>query len=747
MEFVERIPLKKLHYLLTLKFAEYKTYDKSSSKNDDERKKNYEKMRKFCETFIKANGEIKRLYKFTGNHNWGNEGEGSGRLFADGNGIQGLPKKIRGFLLDGITTDIDMVNAHPVILRYLCRIHNIDHPQLNLYIEKRDEILSQFPDRETGKTLFLKATNDEKLNKKEKNEIFKAYDKEMKEIQKILTKLTCYKDIVADVPSNKLYNWHGSAVNRIMCFFENKILQVILNELNRMNIEICSPMFDGCMVYGIHNDEILVKLENAINSEFSQLNMKLSLKEHCQDIQMPDNFEIPSKAPKDEELNSFDKVAELFEKHHCKIVNKSIFVKEFNNELIVMSKKDLKTSYEHMSFEYYNEVSQKVVSSNFINAWMVNNPKQRCYDETGVFPEGVECPKNYFNMWRKFDMELITAYEHKQKELDVILHHIRILCNHDEEVYQYFIKWIAQMIQFPAIKSICPTLISEEGAGKGSLLKLLRKMMGESKLLETTTPSRDVWGEFNGRMCHTFLINLNELSKKETIECEGRIKGLITDPKLTINNKGVNQYDIDSYHRFLITTNKSEPINTSKGDRRNLIIRSSDEKCAKTIENKEYFTMLHEMLNDVNVIKTCYEYFKSIPDMDKFHLLAIPTTEYQSNLKELSVCPIEQWVEYFTLQNFDKEEVELLGSETVALFKDWCKLNAINYEIDARKLGVRISNLKISGIKKGNHTRKGETKLFIIPELKSHFKLDACVFKPEPKLEDNDEIEEIDDNY
>jgi len=293
MEFVERIPLKKLHYLLTLKFSDYKNYDKSSSKNDEERKKNFEKMVRFCETFIKANGEIKRLYKFTGNHNWGREGEGSGRLFADGNGIQGLPKKIRGFLLDGITTDIDMVNAHPVILRYLCRTHNISHEQLNLYIEKRDEILAKFSDRETGKTLFLKALNDEKLNKKEKNEIFKNFDKEMKEIQKILTKLTCYKELVADVPANKLYNWHGSAINRIMCFYENQILQVILSELNKMNIDLCSPMFDGCMVYGIHTEEILQKLETAINTRFPQLDMKLSLKEHCKDIIMPDNFEIP----------------------------------------------------------------------------------------------------------------------------------------------------------------------------------------------------------------------------------------------------------------------------------------------------------------------------------------------------------------------------------------------------------------------------------------------------------------------
>jgi hypothetical protein len=294
MEFIERLPLDKLHYLRTLTFKEYKQYDKSSSKNDEERKKNYEKLQKFCDNFIKANGEIKRLYKFTGGNNWG-DGDGSGRLFADGYGIQGLPKKVRGFLLEGLTTDIDMVNAHPVILRYLCRKHNLPYEQLDFYIENRDDVLRQFVDRETGKTLFLKATNDEKLNKKETNPIFKAYDKEMKETQKLLTKLTCYENIVKDVPTNKLYNWYGSAVNRILCYYENKLLQVILEVLNRKNIEICAPMFDGVMTYGVIDDDLLVELETVINTEFPDLDMKLSVKEHCKDIVMPEDFVIPDK--------------------------------------------------------------------------------------------------------------------------------------------------------------------------------------------------------------------------------------------------------------------------------------------------------------------------------------------------------------------------------------------------------------------------------------------------------------------
>ena len=191
------------------------------------------------------------------------------------------------------------------------------------------------------------------------------------------------------------------------------------------------------------------------------------------------------------------------------------------------------------------------------------------------------------------------------------------------------------MIQYPAVKSICPVLISKEGAGKGTLLTLLTQMLGNNKVMDTTQPSRDVWGDFNGKMSQSFLVNLNELSKSEMVEAEGKFKGLVTDAKLTINNKGVNQYDIISYHRFIITTNKEEPINTTFDDRRNLIIRSSDEM----IGNKEYFNKLNEMLEDVNVVKTCYEYFKQIPNMDKFKSLPMPKTEYQNNLKELLVSP------------------------------------------------------------------------------------------------------------
>ena len=275
------------------------------------------------------------------------------------------------------------------------------------------------------------------------------------------------------------------------------------------------------------------------------------------------------------------------------------------------------------------------------------------------------------------------------------------------------------------MNSIFFTLFLGEGAGKGSLFKLFERMLGNEKVFETTNPSRDVWGDFNGMMCNCFLVNLNELSKKDTIEAEGKIKGLITDNTLAINQKGLPQYKIKSYHRFITTTNKEEPLNSSNGDRRNLIIRSSDEKKGDYV----YFDTLHNYLENSDVIRTCYDYFKSIEGMDKFKDIPIPQTEHQTNLKELSRSPIEQWLECFTREHMNDSKVciELLGTEIYELFKQWSNSNGIKYDINAVKLGVKLINMKINGISKGRHTRNGDTKLFNISELKNSFKLGCLI--------------------
>jgi hypothetical protein len=375
---------------------------------------------------------------------------------------------------------------------------------------------------------------------------------------------------------------------------------------------------------------------------------------------------------------TFESVAEEFEKTHCKIINKSIFFKETADDNIPMTKGKIITSYEHLTYQKVNMVQGEYALNDkvFIEDWLKGNPNQRVYQNCAVYPNPKLCPKDEYNLWKPFAMNLIEDYEPKPKKLKYILQHIRILCDHDESVFEYICAWIGQMLKHPEVKSgICPTFISLEGAGKGTFLNLLRKMMGSKKISETSEPSRDVWGNFNSQMQNSFLVNLNELSKSETIHSEGKIKALITDSALTINSKGVNQYEIVSYHRFMVTANANDPLTTKKDDRRNLIIRASDE----LLKNTKYFDRLREYIEDIDVIKTCFEHFISIDNLDKFHTLKVPTTEYQRDMQLTAVCPIERWLEDFVIEKQDEKNIHLMSSEAFILFNEWIAINKVQY--------------------------------------------------------------------
>ena len=124
----ERLPIRELKYLLSIDYDTFKLYGKSIYKNESDRKNHFDQLKSFCSKSLKTNGVTEHNYYYSKN----TPDNVGGRIFSK-NGVQGLSKKIRGFIMKH-TTDIDMKNAHPVILNYLCKLHNIHAPSLEYYI-------------------------------------------------------------------------------------------------------------------------------------------------------------------------------------------------------------------------------------------------------------------------------------------------------------------------------------------------------------------------------------------------------------------------------------------------------------------------------------------------------------------------------------------------------------------------------------------------------------------------------------
>lgn len=300
MEFIERHDLQKIHYLNSLTFTQMKPFMGKKCKTEESIHHKYDNIKRFCSAIIKGRGQMIRPYSYS----LSTPVEMGGRLFC-GLSVQGLPKAIRGFLMTH-TTDVDMKNCHPTILQYLCRIHNIMCPNLEYFIHHRDNILNTFEDRESAKDLFLSAMNNDKINNKEKNEFFRKFDKEMKMIQSTITKLDVYRDLRDTVPEEKkTKNWNGSAINRILCMYENKLLEIAMSKTNQRGLEICAPMFDGFMVYGNHYEEkgLLCEIEEAIEEAYPGMNMKWDYKPHASPIVMPEGFTAKTST------NETDKIA------------------------------------------------------------------------------------------------------------------------------------------------------------------------------------------------------------------------------------------------------------------------------------------------------------------------------------------------------------------------------------------------------------------------------------------------------
>jgi hypothetical protein len=404
METVERVSMKDLNFLKSLSFNDIVALGVlSKCRLKREQKEQYNKIQGYLNRMIEVNGEMKHIYKYTLSTNW----ELGGRLFS-GTSIQAISGMLRGFLFKNTTTDIDCTNCHPVILRWSCKKHSLPCPHLEYYINNREEVLSN-GNRDQIKLMILKMVNNDKVNKGLSG-FMKSLDDECKVIQKELCLKDEYKELVKTVPAHKVYNWYGSAINRILCKYENKIIQEVIHVVNTKNIDICALMFDGIMVYGNYygHKGLLEEIEQRINEKFEDLNMKMAYKNHDETITIPDDWIEPKEVlSKEDWLKqyplpkgnlTYEELKDKFENEMgvCKVLKGSMFlmkidnIYESNNDLqskdnitqqviTMMNRTQLKTSFEHLSYMDSVKVGKdyKWVRSQYKNicrCWKLSTP-------------------------------------------------------------------------------------------------------------------------------------------------------------------------------------------------------------------------------------------------------------------------------------------------------------------------------------------------------------------------------------
>ena len=217
---------------------------------------------------------LKRYYNRTGERKVEYKQKSFGRMFShiDGKccGLQSMAREFRHTISNEFYHDLDMKNAHPVILQHLCQNMGVKTPLLDQYIKNREEILRQIGSRDATKIQILKLTNGGKGNSHIKNDWLDKYELEMKKVHDEFSKMEEFKHF----EKRNEYNGKAKWVNVLLCRFEHILLMTIYDYFNNPND--CVLCFDGIML----TKDVNINIESIEKVIFQKHNidMKLAIK-------------------------------------------------------------------------------------------------------------------------------------------------------------------------------------------------------------------------------------------------------------------------------------------------------------------------------------------------------------------------------------------------------------------------------------------------------------------------------------
>jgi energy-coupling factor transporter ATP-binding protein EcfA2 len=633
-----------------------------------------------------------------------------GRLYGDKPSIQNISSFVRRALFDKTKVGVDIVNSNPTLLHQLVLKHaQHSYPSLQTYVDDREGILDNTMkhfdvNRKQAKTLFLRLVFggtvknwaiDENINEsiefdfvtRFQNEIHQIYRMEFERFPGYKVAYDCFEQIEKEGRVKE-----RTALSLYLQNIEGDIQLQFVQACKSIGIKAGIPLHDEQIFDKMDDNRIQSVMCHLKSHILNTMGFDIELKEQTYNLTADDLAILNAHSTKPiVHDQDYETLKTDFEKTAFKITDtcELAFINAVG-ELIVCDKRRFTIRFEELHY-----IDERGMEKQFITKWYLD-PNKRSYRKVDyIFPPMV-CPDDVYNFWNGFEIE---KYSGETKPCDAILNLIEILCNREDETYNYVLDWLANIVQEPGLKPGTAILFkSSQGAGKGTLVTIMRKILGD-KLGETSHPQNDVFGSHGNVHIGKLLTSMDEIRMKDTRGDLGRLKNLITSSHVIYNEKNVRQREVANNTRFMFSTNETIPISIDADDRRYCIVKSSDELC----KNPDYWNDLYKNhVNNDAVIRGFFDYLKE-RDITQRVWTQLPQTEMRNDLLELSIHPMLVWFDLFVHRTREDE----VFVSTHALFQDYkshCLLNNINAPTTSRGFHFIFRDLvlvKAPGVERG----------------------------------------------
>lgn len=346
-----------------------------------------------------------------------------------------------------------------------------------------------------------------------------------------------------------------------------------------------------------------------------------------------------------------------------------------------------------------------------VDLWL-KSPLRRTFENIALIPSG-DCPPDTYNLWRGFGVETVAG------DVNLILSFIEgVICSGNAEHAAYLIKWLAYCVQFPDRQAgVVPVLQGGKGIGKSTLGRIMVVIFGQHGL--QITSSRHLTGNFNAHLRTTLFMLADEALYAGDPQGGAVFKGLVTEEYLTIEQKGVDVFQVRNRLKIMMCSNSEWVVSASSDERRYFCLTVSDKRQG----DYEYWNRLNAWIDNGGA-EAFLHYLLHEVNLTDFNIRAVPQTEALGVQKVQSLEALPAFLFDALSEGAicgrcwdDVKGMEMPTALLMSGLTEYCQRHPrYRYNIpSARYVGLHL--LEMTGATKGQETGGSRARCYRFPDL------------------------------
>lgn len=192
----------------------------------------------------------------------------------------------------------------------------------------------------------------------------------------------------------------------------------------------------------------------------------------------------------------------------------------------------------------------------------------------------------------KYNMPTEQCESISFEESPIYTHIKKYICAGDPELLEYYLNWIADIIQNPARNpEVALVLISKQGIGKDFMAKFIADLIGHR--YHADVDASTFFNKFNSILQDKMLVTINEIKEGgKQQEYFNKLKKIICQQDLNLEKKGIDMMLVRWFARLVFHSNNFSVVKVENSDRRFVVFHCDNSILEDQAKKVKYFNNL-----------------------------------------------------------------------------------------------------------------------------------------------------------